>query len=391
MASQPQPAVFLPFHRALIEEEEKRAVLDVLESGWLTTGPRVREFESAFAAYVGARHAVAVNSCTAALHLALAAFDIAEDDEVILPAMTFAATGEVILYRHARPVLVDCLPNSFHVDPCAIAKAITPRTRAIIPVHYAGLACDMDTVLQIALAHGLKVIEDAAHSFPTQYNGKMVGTLGNVTCFSFYATKTLTTGEGGMITTEDAELAERMRILSLHGISRHAWNRYAASGSWKYEILEPGYKYNLTDLQAALGLAQLAKSTSMRDSRARVAHEYTRLLSPLDAFELPPSSPGSSHAWHLYVIQVNPRALRIHRDRVIEELKLRGVGTSVHFIPLHLHPLYQNQLGYRTGQFPNAEERFDRCLSLPIYPHMTQEEIELVAEALRDVAQHFRA
>src|SRR5215467_5137250 len=391
MASQPQPAVFLPFHRALIEEEEKRAVLEVLESGWLTTGPRAREFESSFAAYVGAKYAVAVNSCTAALHLALAALEIGEGDEVIVPTMTFAATGEVVLYCNARPVLVDCRPGSFHMDPRAVREAITPRTRAIIPVHYSGLPSDMSAIMEIARDHGLRVIEDAAHSLPAWYDGKMVGSMGDATCFSFYATKTLTTGEGGMVTTQDALLAERMRILSLHGISRHAWNRYSASGTWKYEITDAGYKYNLTDLQAALGLAQLGKCTSMRNSRARVAEQYTLRLSGLAPFQLPTSDPQSTHAWHLYVIEINPGSLRIGRDRVIEELKLRGIGTSVHFMPLHLHPLYQKKLAYRAGQFPHAEQRFERCLSLPIYPHMAEEEIEAVVEALRDVARSFGA
>lgn len=383
-----RPAVYIPFHRALIEEEEKRAVLEVLESGWLTTGPRAREFELAFAKYVGASHAIAVNSCTAALHLALAALDIGEGDEVILPTMTFAASGEVVLYRNARPVLVDCKPGTFHIDPEEIVRAITPRTRAILPVHFSGSPCDMDRILEIAETHNLHVVEDAAHSLPASYRGKMVGTIGDVTCFSFYATKTLTTGEGGMITTENAELADRMRILSLHGISRHAWNRYAANGTWRYEILEAGYKYNLSDLQSALGLAQLGKCTAMREARAHVAQEYARQLQNVAAFELAATLPDSEHAWHLYVVQVNPAALRIHRDQVIQELKDRGIGCSVHFIPLHLHPLYQS-LGYRRGQFPNAEERFDRCISLPIFPDMSQGEIELVVEALRDIARDF--
>ena len=385
------PAVFLPFHRALIEEEEKRAVLEVLDSGWLTSGPRAREFESSFARYVGAEHAVAVNSCTAALHLALTALDVSDGDEVIVPAMTFAASGEVVLYRNARPVLVDCLPGSFHIDPAQIESAITPRTRAIIPVHYAGVPCDMHAIMEIARRHDLKVVEDAAHSLPTRYDGKMVGVIGDVTCFSFYATKTLTTGEGGMTTTQDAALADRMRILSLHGISRHAWNRYSASGTWKYQILEAGYKYNLTDLQAAIGITQLRKCSAMRDSRAAVAASYHRQLAELDAFVLPSLHNSDDHAWHLYVIQVKPAALRIHRDQVIEELKSRGVGTSVHFIPLHLHPLYQQQLGYRAGQFPNAEERFDRCISLPIYPNMTADEIVLVADALNDIVRRFHS
>jgi perosamine synthetase len=305
--------------------------------------------------------------------------------------MTFAATGEVVLYQGAKPVLVDCIPGSFHMDPDTVAAAITSRTRAIIPVHYAGFPCEMDAILEIARHHKLRVVEDAAHSLPTRYKGKMVGSISDATCFSFYATKTLTTGEGGMITTEDAELADRMRVLSLHGISRHAWNRYSAEGSWRYEILEAGYKYNLTDIQAAIGLVQLAKCNAMRDSRARIATEYARLLGNQDAFALSSIPAGRDHAWHLFVIEVNPAALRITRDQVIDELKQRGIGTSVHFIPLHLHPLYQDKLGYRTGQFPNAEEKFNRAISLPIYPGMTQDEVERVAEALHDIAQIFRA
>jgi dTDP-4-amino-4,6-dideoxygalactose transaminase len=380
---------FLPFHRALIEEEEKKAVLEVLESGWLTTGPRVRQFETEFAKYVGASHAIAVNSCTAALHLALAALDIEEGEEVIVPTMTFAASGEVVLYRKARPVLVDCAENSYHIDPEKIEVALTSRTRAILPVHFAGYPCDMDAILDIARRHQLKIIEDAAHSLPANYRGKMIGAIGDVTCFSFYATKTLTTGEGGMITTEKQELANRMRILSLHGISRDAWKRYTAEGSWRYDIMEAGYKYNLTDLQAAVGLAQLSKCDSMRASRAAIAEEYARQLDGLEAYSVPKPEWPEQHAWHLYVIQVNSKALRIHRDQVIEELKQRGIGTSVHFIPLHLHSLYQRHLGYRAGQFPNAEAQFERSISLPLYPGMSAEEVGRVVGALHDVASKF--
>jgi len=247
---------FLPFHRASIDEAEIQTVIEVLKSGWLTTGPRVREFEAAFADYTGAAHALAVNSCTSALHLALCVAGVGEGDEVIIPTMTFAATGETVLYQKARPVLVDCNGDSFHADIREIERAITPRTRAIVPVHYAGYPCDMDPILHLAEQHSLYVIEDAAHAFPASYKGRMIGTLGHLTCFSFYATKTITTGEGGMITTADAELADRLRVLALHGISRDAWNRYTAKGTWRYDILEIGYKYNLTDVQAALGLAQ---------------------------------------------------------------------------------------------------------------------------------------
>jgi len=388
----PEPAqnqAYLPYHRALIGAEEIEAVVRVLQSGWLTTGPRVKEFEAALARYVGASHAVAVSSCTAALHLSLAAIGIREGDEVIVPTMTFASSGEVILYFNARPVLVDCKKNSFQLDPEQVEKAITSRTRAILPVHFGGAPCDIEAILDLAKKHKLKVIEDAAHALPARHKGRIVGTFGDITCFSFYATKTMTTGEGGMIATENPEYAEKIRVLSLHGISKDAWKRYTAEGSWRYDILDVGYKYNLTDLQAAIGLAQLAKSDAMRAQRAQIAEQYDRALQSLEAFEVSPVSPDIEHAWHLYVIEVNPSALRIDRDRVIEELKLRGIGTSVHFIPLHMHPLYQQRLDYRTGQFPNAEERFARALSLPIYPAMTGEDTTRVIEALRDIARLF--
>ena len=381
---------FLPFHRALIEEEEIRAVVEVLRSGWLTKGPRVHEFEKSFAAYIGASYALAVNSCTAALHLALAAIGLTEDDEVIVPTMTFAASGEVVLYFKARPVLVDCANSTSQMDIDQVERAIAPRTRAILPVHYAGYPCDMDRVLDLARRHNLRVIEDAAHALPTSYKGRMVGSLGDITCFSLYATKTITTGEGGLATTENEELAERMRLLSLHGISKDAWNRYSAEGSWRYDILEAGYKYNFTDIQAAIGLAQLAKCDAMRARRAALAERYTRELSSFEAFVPPPVPPDGQHAWHLYALQLNPSVLRIGRDQLIEELKLRGIGTSVHFIPLHLHTLYQRQLGYRAGQFPNAESYFEREISLPIYPGMSDEDCDTVLEALNDIVRRFR-
>jgi dTDP-4-amino-4,6-dideoxygalactose transaminase len=381
---------FLPFHKALIEEEEINAVVDVLRGGWLTKGPQVHEFEKSFAAYIGASHALAVNSCTAALHLALAAIGLGEGDEVILPTMTFAATGEVVLYFKARPILVDCADGTGQLDIDQVERAITPRTRAILPVHYAGYPCDMDRVLELAKRRNLRVIEDAAHALPTRYKGRMVGTLGDVTCFSFYATKTITTGEGGLATTENEEFAERMRLFSLHGISKDAWKRYSAEGSWRYDILEAGYKYNFTDIQAALGLAQLAKCDAMRARRAAIAERYTRELAALEAFRPPPVPPDGQHAWHLYALQLNPSALCISRDQVIEELKHRGIGTSVHFIPLHLHTLYQKRLGYRAGQFPIAESYFEREISLPIYPAMSGEDCDCVLEGLQDIARRFR-
>lgn len=380
---------FLPFHRASITEAEIQNVLQVLKSGWLTSGPRVKEFETAFALYTGSPHAQAVNSCTSALHLALAVSGVSEGDEVLIPTMTFASTGETVLYFNARPLLVDCSADSFHIDIREIETSITPRTRAIVPVHYAGYPCDMDPILEVAEHHGLTVIEDAAHAFPASYKGRMIGTIGQLTCFSFYATKTITTGEGGMITTANNEYAERLRILALHGISRDVWNRYTSQGTWRYDILETGYKYNLTDLQAALGLAQLQRAEEQRQRRAAIAAEYSRALAFMDAFSPPPEPNDESHAWHLYVIRVNPAALRIGRDQVIDELKLRGIGTSVHFIPLHLHSLYQRRLGYRAGQFPRAEKHFANCISLPLFPAMSDEDVARVIAALNDIAAAF--
>jgi perosamine synthetase len=384
-----QESSFLPYNRSLIGQEEIDAVVQVLRGGWLTTGARTHEFETAFARYIGAANTVAVNSCTAALHLALAAIGIRDGDEVILPTMTFAASGEVIFYFGARPVLVDCLPDSFQLDPEQVERKITSRTRAILPVHFAGAPCDLDPICDLAKRHNLKVIEDAAHALPARYKGRMVGTLGDITCFSFYATKTLTTGEGGMVTTDNLDYADKIRRLSLHGISKDAWKRYSAEGSWRYDILDVGYKYNMTDLQAALGLAQLAKCDSMLARRAYIANCYDRLLQSLDGFTTLPVPPDLEHAWHLYILQVNHEALTINRDRVIEELKDRGIGTSVHFIPLHLHPLYQWQLGYRDGDFPNAEERFSRAISLPIYAAMSEPDISRVMDALADIDRKF--
>lgn len=380
----------IPFHQAFIEENDIQAVVSVLRSGWLTTGPRTREFEKCFAHYVDAPHAVALSSCTAALHLALAAIGLREGDEVILPTMTFSSTSEVVLYFKARPVFVDCLPNSLQADPRAIERAITAATRAIIVVHFGGSPADLDAIHDIAQRYNLKVIEDAAHALPARYKGKMIGSLSDITCFSFYATKTLTTGEGGMATTASAEYADRMRLLSLHGISKDAYKRYAAEGSWHYEILDVGYKYNMTDIQAALGLAQLAKCDAMRGKREQLADDYIAALGPVDAFEMPLMESGMQHAWHLFVLQLNLSTWSISRDRVIEELKQRGILTSVHFIPLHTHPFYRDNFGYRMGQFPNAERHFERAISLPLFPGMAREDSQRVTEELLDLAQTYR-
>ena len=381
---------FIPFHRPSIGQEEIGAVSEVLRNGWLTTGPKTKELEKAFARYVGCKHALAVSSCTAALHLALEAIGLKEDDEVLVPTLTFTATAEVVAYFKAKPVLVDSESLSYNMDVCEAEKKVTRRTRGIIPVHFAGHPCDMEAVGELARSHRLTVVEDAAHALPAKYRGHFIGTLSPLTAFSFYATKTITTGEGGMVTTDDDRLASRISLMRLHGMSQDAWKRYSAQGSWRYEVLEAGFKYNLTDIQAALGLVQLAKCDAMWRRRAAIAERYNQGLSSLDAYRIPQVASEIQHAWHLYVMLVDPVVLRIHRDQVIEELRGRGIGTAVHFIPLHLHPYYQRVWGYRPGQFPVAESYFERCISLPIYPGMSDGDVDRVVESLKDIASKFR-
>lgn len=376
---------FLSFHTPDIGDEEISAVVETLRSGWLTTGPRAHEFENAFANYVGAAHAVAVNSCTAALHLALDAIGLREGDEVLVPTMTFAATAEVVHYFKARPILVDCEPDTLNIDPDSLERAISPRSRAIIPVHYGGHPCEMNRITEIARNHRLHVIEDAAHALPASYRGQMVGTVGDLACFSFYATKTLCTGEGGMVTTGNPEYAERVRTMSLHGISKDAWKRYRAEGSWYYEIVAPGFKYNMTDIAAALGLAQLAKCDRMREARRRIAGIYDQGLATLDEAATPVVRDGVEHAWHLYPIRLELERLRISRQEFVAMMRSRNIGTSVHFIPLHLHPYYRSTYHYQPQDFPNASYAYERVVSLPIYPSMTDGDASDVIGAVRDI------
>ncbi len=381
---------FIPFHLPEIGEEEINAVVETLRSGWLTTGLKTKQFEREFAAQIGASHAVALNSCTAALHLALEAVGVSEGDEVIVPTMTFAATAEVVHYCRAAPVLVDCLSDTLKIDVEAIERAITPRTKAIIPVHFAGQPCEMNRILELARARNIKIIEDAAHALPAEFQGKMVGTLGDITCFSFYATKTITTGEGGMATTENAEWAERMRILSLHGISRDAVNRYTPEGSWYYEICYPGYKYNLTDMASALGIAQLRKCQDFRNIRHRYAIRYNEAFNDIPEIMIPEVKEDIEHAWHLYVIQLDLERLRVDRDQIIDLLKQQGIGTSVHFIPLHLHPYYRNNMYSSSKDFPVANQVFARIISLPIYPKMTDADVQHVIDNLTRLIRQYR-
>ena len=386
----PTDSKFIPFHIPAIDEDEIRSVVETLESGWLTTGPKVKSFEEDFARYVGCRHAIAVNSGTAALHIALDAIGIREGDEVIVPAMTFAATAEVVLYFKAQPILVDCQRDTLNLDPTQIEAAITSKTKAIIPVHFGGQPCEMDRILDIAKKHKLKVIEDAAHALPASYQGRKVGTIGDITCFSFYATKTITTGEGGMATTENSEWAERMRMMSLHGISHDAWKRYTKEGSWYYEILYPGFKYNLTDIAAAIGIEQLKKCDALWEARQRIAMNYAKAFADLQEIQVPSCRNDVQHAWHLFVIQLNLERLKINRNQFIEALREKEIGTSVHFIPLHLHPYYRDKFGYKPEDFPNASAAFERIISLPIYPKMTEGNVRDVIVAVRQLIQEYR-
>ena len=381
---------FIPFHKPEIGEDEIHSVVETLKSGWLTTGAKAKSFEEDFARYLGCKHAVAVNSGTAALHLALDAIGTKEGDDVIVPTMTFAATAEVVLYFKANPVLVDCEPHTLNIDPRQIEAAITPRTKAIIPVHMGGHPCAMDQILEIARHYHLRVIEDAAHALPAVYHGKKVGTISDITCFSFYATKTITTGEGGMATTESAEWANRMRMMSLHGISLDAWDRYTDKGSWYYEIIHPGYKYNLTDIAAALGIEQLKRCDRFYEARRRIAALYDDAFAELPELQIPSRAPSLQHAWHLYIIQLNLEQLRIGRNEFIELLKKENIGTSVHFIPLHLHPYYRDAFGYRPENFPNASTVFQRIISLPLYPKLNEADAQRVIETVRTLVKTHR-
>jgi dTDP-4-amino-4,6-dideoxygalactose transaminase len=380
---------FLPYSLPSLGEEEIQEVVDSLRSGWVTTGPKVKRFEEEFAGYVGARHAVAVNSCTAALHIALTALDVGPGDEVIVPTLTFCATANVVAHLGATPVLVD-VDQDGQIAAEAVEAALTARTKAIVPVHYAGQACDLDRMLEIAERHGLGVVEDAAHAAGAEYQGRKIGTHGRAVAFSFYATKNMTTGEGGMITTGDETLAARLRRLALHGMSRDAWKRYTESGSWYYEVVEAGYKDNMTDLAAALGIHQLRRLDGFLRRRRELAARYDAAFASLEELELPRALPGRTHTYHLYPVRLHPGRLNIDRAGFIQELHRLNIGASVHFIPLHRHPFYQTRYGYRPEQFPVAERIYRGLVSLPLYPAMTDADAADVVEAVREVVHTHR-
>ena len=390
VAARKRPRAFLPFHVPWTDRREIAAAAESIRSGWLTTGPRVRTFEERLARFVGARHAIAVNSCTAGLHLALAAAGVGPGDEVLTSPYTFAATGEAILYLGARPRFADIDPRTLNLDPGQAERRMTRRVAAIVPVHIAGLPCDLDAIRTVARRRRLPVIEDAAHALGAAIAGRPIGALSEMTCFSFYATKNLATGEGGMITLDDPRLAERLRRLSLHGLSRDAWKRYARGGSWRYDVVELGYKYNLTDVAAAIGLAQLAKFPEMQRRRRALARRYTRLLGAEPAFEPPPEVPGTTHAWHLYVLRLRPGVLRVGRDRFCEALAAEGIGHSVHFQPLHLFSWYRKTFGYRRGVFPHTERESARAISLPLHPGLSRADQDRVVGTLLTLADRLR-
>ncbi len=390
--SDPTPLPFLPFALPEIGEDEIAEVVDTLRHGWVTTGPKARRFEQDFAAFLGGAdpvpglEAIAVNSATAGLHLALEAVGVGPGDEVITTTHTFTASAEVARYLGADVRLVDIDPATLCIDPAAIEAAITPRTRAIVPVHFAGRAAEMGEILAIARRHGLKVVEDAAHALPTTHAGQMIGTLASdVTVFSFYANKTITTGEGGMAVTRDAQLAARMKVMRLHGINRDAFDRFTAKvPSWYYEIVAPGFKYNLTDIAAALGIHQLKRAREFRDARARIAAHYDALLADLPLVLPPQPAAGDLHSWHIYVLRLREDA-PVGRDAVIEALFAAGIGSSVHYIPLHQQPYWRERYDLRAEDFPHSQKAYQATFSLPLYSRMTLADAERVAAVLRGV------
>jgi dTDP-4-amino-4,6-dideoxygalactose transaminase len=384
----------IPFHRPSIGKEEIAEVLDTLRSGWLTTGPKTAQFEREFGEYVQSPFSLATNSCTASLHLALAALGIGPGDEVITTPLTFCATVNTIMHVGATPVLADITADG-NIDPLSIAARITPRTKAIMPVHLAGLPCDLSSIWRLAAEHGLKVIEDAAHAVGTKYEGRMIGAAGpdpssDAVAFSFYATKNLTTAEGGMVTTPCQELYDRMKQMCLHGISRDAWNRYTDRGNWYYEVNECGFKYNLSDLQSAIGIHQLRKQERFIRVRNRYARLYKNILSDMEEVELPPEAPvGARHAWHLYTVRLNLGRLSVDRDALMQALRQRQIGASVHFIPIPLHPFFRSMACLPHNRCPVALRLYPRLISLPLYPQMTESDVEYVAFSLRGLLQQY--
>jgi dTDP-4-amino-4,6-dideoxygalactose transaminase len=385
LADRPRRSTFLPFSQPTIENEEIAEVVDSLRSGWITTGPKVQRFEAACSEYLDGTGIVAVNSATAGLHLALLALDLQPGDEVITSPLTFTATVNTIVLAGGRPVLADIDPATLQLDPAAAAARVTARTRALIPVHFAGQPSDLDAFRVLAEQHGLALIEDAAHALGTEYRGERIGARSHVAVFSFHPTKNITTGEGGVVATRDAALAERLRRLRFHGISKDAWQRYAAQGVPQYDVVEAGLKYNMLDLQAAIGLHQLPKLERFIATRERLAHAYDEALAPLSGLTLPTRvSYPARHSWHIYTPLLDLEAAGRSRDDFLAALKTENIGTGLHYVAVHLHPYYRDSWGFRRGDFPAAEHVSDRIFSLPLFPQMTpQDQADVVAALAR--------
>ena len=377
----------IPFHKAYIGKEEIKNVVDAVKSGWHTMGPKTIEFEQRFSAYTKAKYAISVNSCTAALHLALEAIGLKAGDEVLVPAITFTASAEVVCYFKAKPVLVDVKRDTMEIDPSQIEAKITKKTKVIMTVDFGGQPADYNEIRKIAKKHKLFIIADAAHTLPSAYKGKKVGTLADITCFSFYATKTLDTGEGGMITTDNAAWASRMKVMRLHGMNKDAWKRYSKEGSWFYEVVAPGFKYNTTDINAALGLAQLDRLEWMASKREEVAKYYYKAFENTPEIITPTIEADRQTSWHLYVIKLDLEKLKIDRNRFIQELSSRGVSTSVHFIPLYRHPFYRDHFKLSVKSFPDSEWLFERIFSLPIYPGLTKLQLKHIASSVKEIVK----
>jgi dTDP-4-amino-4,6-dideoxygalactose transaminase len=386
----------VPFALPELGDEEIEEVADVIKSGWLTTASRCMQFEEDFARFVGARHALAVNSATAALHLGLEALGIGDGDKVLVPTFTFTATAEVVRYLRADPVFVDCDRETFCIDATQIDNALrvqgsgfrVQNVKAIIPVHFGGHPCEVDSILKFAKDQGMKVMEDAAHALPTRYNGRLIGTFGDVTCFSFYANKTMTTGEGGMLCTDDDDIAARVKVMRLHGINRDVWDRFSTGASWEYDVIAPGFKYNMPDINAALGIHQLKKVESFRDKRQRIAEIYYEELKDIPGLALPKLHCAmEDHSWYLFNVLIEPDNTKngIDRDSFIEELAKRDIGTSVHYKPLHRMTYYKEKYGLKPEMFPNAEWVFERCVSLPMFSAMGDEQVDYVIKNIKEV------
>jgi UDP-4-amino-4,6-dideoxy-N-acetyl-beta-L-altrosamine transaminase len=380
---------FLPYGKQWITEDEINNVVEVLQSDWITTGPTLRKFEEEFARHIGVKHAVAINSGTAALHISVSAAGIEKKDEVITTPFTFAATSNVVLFREGRPIFSDIKKDTYNIDPNEIKKQITPKTKAVIPVHFAGQPCDMDEIREIVDDNNLIIIDDACHALGAEYKGKKIGSLSELSTFSFHPVKHITTGEGGMVTTNDDELAELLLMFRNHGINKDAVKRFGQKGSWFYEMQYLGLNYRLTDIQAALGLSQLKRLPEFIEKRGKIAERYNEAFESMPEIKAPHVKSDVKHAWHLYVILLNPDKLNADRDRIFDALRAENIGVNVHYIPVHLHPYYREKLGYNEGQYPVTEEVFKNVITLPLFPKMNDEDAEDVITAVKKVIQFY--